>query len=692
MAVGRGARDLSAFFNPRSVAVVGASVDRAKWGGDIAWRLSRDEGRTVFYVNANGDQLYGRAVYRSLRDLPQAPELVILAMPAAHFAKVVDDALRAGAKAIISVSAGLGERSKEGRAVQEAAVARIRAAGAALVGPNCMGLADTASGLHAVGLLDVPAGNIGFISQSGAMGEEFVMRCLAYGCGFSRYVSLGNQADVTIAEVFASFAEHEPTKAVAVYAEDFADGRAFAYAAQSVTASGRPVVLLAPGVSEAGARAAASHTGALAADSAVLDAVCRDAGVVRVSSPQDLFGSIVALTACPRPAGRRVVVLSEAGGHGALAADLLWVAGLDVPGLSEATMAAVRETLPLGAGSNPIDFALASTDAGAYGKVMPLLLDSAEVDMVLAVGQLGLRHTRFSEQTERLDAELAGARAVARSAHGYGKPVVVSTVYTESEPAAALRRGGVPVFREIDSAVSALKVLVEFALSQPSGVPELPDPAQEPLSRLDYFALRDSLGQAGVPFVEARAVRTADEAVEVASQLGYPLALKAVGLLHKSDRGGVVLDVADAAALRFHVGRLVKSLRPEVFSLEHMAPLRQGVELIVGCRRDPRFGPLLLVGLGGIFTEVMGDVAMALAPIEEAQAERLLRSLRGASVLMGVRGRPPLHIAAAARVAAAVSRYFARHPELSDLEVNPLLVTPEGAIGLDARAIAVDTR
>ena len=278
-------RDLRPLFDPRSVAVVGASADPSKWGGDLALRLSRTAGgRELYFVNRRGGELYGRPVHASVGDLPEAPELVVVATPAAAFDELLDQALARGCRAFVGVFAGFGETGEEGRRRQDEAVRRVRAAGAVLLGPNCMGLADTAAGFQGVAYLDIPPGDVALVSQSGAMGEEFVARALDWGCGFSRYVTLGNQADLSAAEVLAALQGHEPTRVVALYVEDFVDGRALADAAAAVTATGRQVVLLAPGRSEAGARAARSHTGALASSSAAVDALCRASGAVRAAT------------------------------------------------------------------------------------------------------------------------------------------------------------------------------------------------------------------------------------------------------------------------------------------------------------------------------------------------------------------------------------------------------------------------
>ncbi|MEE4276274.1 MAG: CoA-binding protein, partial [Thermoleophilia bacterium] len=457
---GRG-RDLTPLFDPRSIAVVGASSDASKWGGDVAARLARGhDRRRLFFVNHRGGPVQGRESYRSLRELPEAPDMVILAVPAQAFEAALDDGLAVGARAFVGILAGLGETGAGGKARERAAVARLRAAGAVMIGPNCMGVADTASGLQAVAYLDLPAGGLAFVSQSGGLGEEMVMRATEQGVGFSRYVTLGNQADLTITEVLESFVDHEPTRVVAVYAEDLGDGRAFARAARDLVASDRPVVLLSPGRSAASARVARSHTGSLAPDAAVLDAACLAAGVVRVTTIGELFDAAVCLLPGRRMRGRRLAVVSDGGGHGGLAADVAAAAGLDVGPLGPEVVAGVRAALASSVGENPFDFAIGTVEPQAYGAVVDALVEADGVDAVLAVGQLGYWGARFAHFTEQVAVERDGARRIGAAAARSGTPVVVCSTYPRSPAATALRESGVPVYHETDAAVTALRHLV----------------------------------------------------------------------------------------------------------------------------------------------------------------------------------------------------------------------------------------
>ena len=686
-------RDLAPLFSPRSVAVVGASGDRSKWGGDLAARLLRaPAGRRIFLVNRKGGQIQGQHAHTSLHELDAPVDLVFLAVPAAGFDAAVDDALAVGAKALVVVTAGLGELGAEGQARQQAAVARVHAAGALLVGPNCPGVADTTTGLNAVALLDIPAGPIAFISQSGGVGDEIVTRAKEFGQGFTRFVTLGNQADVGIADVLWSLVDHAETRLVAVYAEDLRDGRRFAAGAGACVAAGRPVLLLAPGRSAASCRVARSHTGSLTTDASVVDAVCRAVGALRVETPDELVETAVGLLSGRRPRGRAVAITSDGGGHSAIAADIVASVGLSVPCFSDDLKARLAELLPVNAAlDNPVDFAIASVDPSAHTRVGRVLVGSGEVDALLVAGEFGYWGARFPELTGAVEQEAEAARGLAALAHDEDFPVIVSTVNKDRSPAVEqLLSSGIPVYREIHSAARVLAHLTHFEATSPTGLPELPPPSDERLTEDDYWSARRALAAAGVPFVPAHLVRDTDEALAAARELGYPVALKAMGLRHKSDVGGVALDIRDEPLLRAACDDMLARLAPSALTVERMAPLADGVEVIVGCRQDPRFGPVVLVGLGGIYAEILQDTAVALAPVEADQAERLLARLRGASLLSGARGRPRLDVGAAARVAAALSGFAAAHPEVAEVEVNPLLVTPMAAVALDARIVLAD--
>jgi acyl-CoA synthetase (NDP forming) len=670
-------RDLRPLFDPRSVAIVGVSADPDKWGHWFARDAAQGaHRRSVLLVGRSGGELFGLPVHRSIAELPERPELVVLSVPAHALEEAVDDSLAAGAKALVAIAAGFGELGPEGAVRERAIVERVRAAGAVMVGPNCLGIFDSSAELQ-LAWNDLPGGPVGFISQSGNIALETGLLLADVGLGYSRLVSVGNQADLGVTELLAALGEHDGTRAIGVYCEDFHDGRAFAEAARL---TGKPVVLLTVGRTDGAARAARSHTGSLTSDLDIVDAACRAAGVHRVETPHELVVTVRALLSRHRPHGRRVGIVGDGGGYGAVACDLLGEAGFELPVLDDGTQEQLRAVLPqTAATANPVDLAGAGEqDQESFARTTRILLDADELDAVLFTSYFG-GYSGLSDELR--DRELAAAARIAAAVEASGTPLVVHTMHWNAAPARALLAEDVPVFRHIESAVTALTALARAGGAAP--LPALPPPAA-PEAATDYTASRAALARAGVPFGAARTAVDPDAAAAAAAELGYPVVLKALGSLHKSDAGGVVLGVCDEGALRAAVERLAAP----AYSVEAAEDTAAGLELLVGARWDARFGPAVVVGAGGIYSELLSDTAVALAPIDEATAEQLLRSLRCAPLLDGTRGRPPLDVRSAGAAIAALSRFAAAHPELAELEVNPLLVRREGVVGLDARLIS----
>ena len=677
-------RDLRPLFDPRSVAVLGASDDPRKWGQWIAAGLLRaTHRRDVWLVNRRGGAILGREAFTSLAELPGTPDLVVVSVPAASFEQSVDDALAAGARAIVVITAGLGEVDDAGKAREAAVVERVRAAGAVMVGPNCLGIFDGAAELD-VGQNSFTPGALGIISQSGNIATELSLLASEYGVGVSRFTSLGNQADIEAAELVEAYASDEHTRVIGVYCEDFRDGRAFARAGAAAVAAGKQVIVLAAGGTEAGARAAASHTGALASDLAAVEAACAAAKILCAATPKELVDRALASLAPNRPRGRRVAIVGDGGGTGVVTADLVTGAGLELPELSSELADRLEAIAATIITANPIDLAGAGeVDFWNFERVTSAVLESGEADTVIFTGYFGGYSVMDPGFTER---ETEVARAIAGSAASSDGLLLTQAMYWDSAPNRALRDGGVPVYRDIDGLVSTLCALVAQGEGPKREVPVVGD-AAEPITADGYFEARDLLAAGGVPFGAACHARSVEEARAVAAGLGYPVVLKALGLLHKSDAGGVALGLADDAAVAVAAADMHERLAPDGYSVEIQVDTAGAVELIVGCRRDPRFGPLVLVGLGGVYAEILGDVRLALAPAGADELEALILSLRGAGILTGARGRPTVDVRAAAEAAAALSRIAAAHPEIAEIEVNPLLVTPAGALGVDARIV-----
>ena len=678
-------RDLNALFDPASIAVIGASTDPAKWGNAVALQALRGVHRhTVQLVNRSGGEILGHQTVAAVDDLVAPVDLAVIAVPEAGFEDAVDGALAKGARAIVAITAGLGEAGEHGRAREQALIARVRDAGAVLVGPNCLGLVDNTTATYLSSNLFAP-GDVAVLSQSGNLAIELDRLFTARGLGISRFVSLGNQADVSLVELVDACAADPATSAIAVYIEDFRDGRGFVDAAAAAVRSGTPVVVLAAGASTAAARGAQSHTGSLTSDSAVITSACELAGATQVHTPRELADVLVALKQQAVPRGRRVAVLTDGGGHGVIACDVAEARGMDVPELSAATQARLKDALwSQSQVGNPVDLAGAGElDPDSYARAYAVLQDCDEIDAILMTGYFGGYSSGEDGLTGLGPAECAAAKQIAADA-ACAKPTAVQSIFPGAPACQILREGSVPVFSAIEDAATALAAVTDPAPTAPPA--PLPPPAQ-PVSATDYMASRSAFAAAGINFVPAREVRDGSELARAADELHGPFVLKALGLLHKSDAGGVVVGIDSREALLDVHARLVELLDPPSFSVEEMADLTGGVELIVGARWDPRFGPTVLVGMGGTATEALRDVQIALAPVDEAAAVRMLERLRTAPLLGEHRGRPAVDIAAAARAVARLSEYAAAHPEIAELEINPLLVTPSGATALDARIV-----
>ncbi|MEU8824980.1 acetate--CoA ligase family protein [Streptomyces sp. NPDC048636] len=682
-------RDLSALFDPVSVAVVGASDDPAKYGHAIASQAIRaDRRRPVHLVNRRGGTVLGRTAAPSVRAIGEPVDLAVVSVPAAGFEAAVDEALDCGARAIVAITAGFAETGAAGRERQRAVAERVRAAGAVMVGPNCLGIADNTTDLFLASDTFTPGG-IALLSQSGNLALELQLRFGPHGLGFSRFVSLGNQADVTLVDLLADCARHEGTRAIAVYAEDFADGRAFAEAA---AVAGKPVVLLTAGRGDASARSAQSHTGALTTSADVVTAACRDAGVELVATPRELTVVLAALAGERRAKGRGVAVLTDGGGHGVIAADATEAAGLTVPELTPDTQDGLREVLwEQSALGNPVDLAgMGEQDPSSYTGTVAALLEAEEADAVLMTGYFG----GYADAGSGLGGGAALARGEQEAAHAIvarhqrsAKPLVVQSMYPGSPSCRTLIAAGIPVFGATEDAARALAALAGPGATAPAaGVAPLPQ-AAAPLERTGYLETRRALEAAGIPFPAVQEIRDEDELRAAAAEITGPYVLKALHLLHKSDAGGVALGLAGPDELLAAYRDMHGRLGAPSYSVEAMADLSDGIELIVGVNRDPRFGPVAMVGFGGILAEALRDVAFALAPVPAPHALDLLRQLRTASLLDGVRGRPAVDITAAADAIERITAFAAAHPEIAELEVNPLLVRPTGVLALDSRAV-----
>ena len=670
---------LGALFDPRSVAIVGASDNRHKWGYWLArGALAGRDRRQVYLVNRRGATVLGSRSWPSLADLPHAPELVVVATPPGNVRLEVEQGLDAGARCFVVITTGVGLRDE----LELAGLVRSR--GARLLGPNCMGVVDHAAALQLC-WGSVPDGQVGLVSQSGNLALEIGRLLGRAGQGLSRLVSLGNQRDIDAAEVLQSLVEHQRTRVIAAYVEDFRDGRRLARALACARAAGKPVLLLAAGRSAASGRAARSHTGALVSPLEVVDAAVTDAGALRLDTAGELVDAAVTLLAPGVQGGSHVAVVADGGGQGALAADALAAAGLSVPPLRDATVSRLRRLLPAAAGvTNPVDLAGAGeSDIGSYASVVSALLTAPETDAVVLSGYFGDYAT---SSPQLADAEAAVAGALADASADTARPVMVHSMAAAETPALrVLRRRGIPVFDRIEHVAAAIANAARWAALSPAEVPQFA--TAPPAGDGSYQRTRELLAGYGLSFPAARFVADAGSAAAAAAEIGYPVVLKAMGLAHKTEACGVALNLPDEPSLRAAFATMRRRTRSAAFAVEAMVQRPGSVELIMGVRQDPSFGPVAMAGIGGIAAELLADTTVSLAPLTHARARRMLGSLRQAPLLTGWRGAAPIDLDAAAAALVAIALAGAEHPEYSELEVNPVLAHPGGAAALDAHGV-----
>lgn len=669
-------RDVSALFGAKSLAIVGASADPTKWGYWLS-RGALSSDAEVALVNRGNATVLGHPTHASLADLPMAPDLVVFATPARYFEAELEAALAVGAKALVGITAGAFRDAQHGEKI----VNQVREAGAVLLGPNCMGIADTARGLN---LLwgELPTGPIGLLSQSGNLALEIGRLAVEVGLGVSRFASIGDQADLQFSDLLQEIADSPQTKVVALYVEDVKDGDAFGTAVADLTDSGMPVVILAAGGSVAGSRAASSHTGSMVSGDAVMDAVCKAAGAIRVRTPGELVDVCSVLVAGATTSGARTAVLADGGGHGIVASDVLEAAGFELPVLGTALQAKLAESLPTHASvGNPVDMAGGEKDLQNFASLVEDLSGSGEVNSVLLTGYFG---AYGSESAQREEDELDICTRIGRARADSDVPVVVHSMDASSTAAAKLRSVGVPVFGRIENAVSALHLA--FTAS----------PSRWPKRRSKdcigdgeaYWVARQMLSDRGVFFPEAHRVETGEAAVIAAEGLGYPVAVKVTGVDHKTEVGGVGLNLRSSQDVADFSEDLLSRMPGKALSVERMASHSNAVEIIVGARQDPRFGTVIMVGAGGIEAEIHEDIAIALGPVSEGEALAMLNELRLARRFSGFRGAPPLDVGAAAKVLVAVSEVAdAVRDTVSDIEINPVLVMASGCLALDAHFV-----
>lgn len=696
---------LTAFFQPRSIAVIGASEREGSVGRAI-WDNLRGFSGAVYPVNAKRVELCGAKAYPNIATLPEVPELVIIVTPATTVPQLVEEAGGAGVKAVIVISAGFKETGPEGAKLEAEVLAAAKRHGVRLIGPNCLGLMNPHAGLNATFASSVARpGRVAFLSQSGALCTAILDWSHDQHVGFSAFVSTGAMADVGWGDLIRHFGEDPNTSSIVIYMESVGDDAAAFLAAARAVAAQKPIVVIKVGRTAEASRVAASHTGALTGSDAVLDAALRQSGVLRVDTIEELFDMAEVLAKQPLPTGRRLAIVTNAGGPGALATDALVLGHGELAELAAKTMGDLNALLPLHwSHHNPVDV-LGDADAARFAQALRIVAGDAAVDGVLAI----LTPQAMTQPTHI-------AREVAEIAGQINKPLLASWMGAQSvqEGRGILNAAGVPTYDYPDEAALAFVRMREHRLrliwlseTQSAHADDDESEALPLVGEMIDAVLKSGrtlmteqeakqlLQVAGIPIVETRAAYDEAAAVAAAEALGFPVVVKLLSstITHKSDCGGVQLNLLNASAVQQawrliceNVTHLHGLAAFEGVTVQRMIT-QKGIELILGMSTDAQFGPVLLVGAGGTLVEVLQDHALALPPLNHSLARRWVEQTRIAKVLHGVRGQPAVDLAALDNTLVKFARLVQHERRIVELDINPLLATPDGIIALDARVV-----
>ncbi|XZF63747.1 MAG: bifunctional acetate--CoA ligase family protein/GNAT family N-acetyltransferase [Gloeotrichia echinulata DVL01] len=713
---------LDAIFAPKTVAVIGASEKANSVGRTLLWNLiSHPFGGTVFPVNPQRHSILGIKAYPTISDVPEAIDLAIIATPAPTVPGIIAECVDAGIKGAIVISAGFKEAGAEGIALEQQILEHAHRGKIRIIGPNCLGVMSPRTGLNATFASSMARpGNVGFLSQSGALCTAILDWSLRENVGFSAFVSLGSMLDVDWGDLIYYLGDDPQTKSIVIYMESIGNARSFLSAAREVALT-KPIIVIKAGRTEAAAKAAASHTGALAGSNAVLDAAFRRCGVLRVNSISDLFDMAEVLAKQPRPKGPRLTIVTNAGGPGVLATDALIESGGELAPISEEAIASLNEILPPHwSHNNPIDI-LGDADPQRYTKALEIAAKDPNSDGLLVI----LTPQAMTDPTQT-------AEQLKPYAQIPGKPILASWMGGADIAAGELilNRHSIPTYAYPDTAARVFSYMWRSSynlrgiyetphlpgLDSASDIPNcslteniIATARQAGRTILTEFESKQILAAYGIPIVATCVAKSEDEAIQFANSIGYPVVLKLYSeiITHKTDVGGVQLNLRDEEAVRRAYRAIESSLRDTVENNPVYSALKtdnsalflgvtvqpmvktDGYELIIGSSLDPQFGPVLLFGAGGQLVEVFQDRAIALPPLNTTLARRLIEQTQIYKALIGVRGRKSIDIAALEQLLVVFSQLVVEQRWIKEIDINPLLAIPDqgGLIALDARIV-----
>ncbi len=690
-------RPLDPVFSPRSIAVIGASRRRDSIGFALLHNLVANEYNGAIYpVHPEARVIHSLKCYPTVAAIPDPVDLAVVMVPRQKVQGVVEECVASGVRGLVVITAGFSETGEEGAERERLLRETVRKAGIRMIGPNCMGVINTAGevSLNAT-FAPTPArpGSIGFVSQSGALGVAILNVAQDLGIGLTQFASMGNKADVSGNDLLEHWEDDPATRVIAMYLESFGNPRRFVEIAKRVTRK-KPILIVKSGRTAEGARAASSHTGAIAGTDVTVSAFLDQCGVLRANTIEELFDVARALDRCPLPEGFRVGIVTNAGGPAIMATDACVNLGLQMAELSEPTRAGLRAFLPPEASTaNPVDM-IASATAESYEHCLAAVLDDPGVDMALVINVTPL----LSNPIDILE-------AVGRVARARVKPVLAVMMATDDfYEAAKVKTDLPPVYRFPESAVRAMFLLARYAawVRRPAE-PPIPEfetddrGVEEILSRVSegYLDTADAfrvLELYGIAVAAWRVVPDREAALKAAAEIGYPVVVKAIApdLVHKSEAGAVRVDLRDEEELAAALDAMASSVaaaghRIEGFLVQQMA--RGGHEVIFGIATDPRFGPILMFGLGGKYVEVVQDVRFGVPPLGASEADDMIRGIRGFRLLEGVRGEPGADLDLLREILLRLAQLARRHPRVQELDLNPFLAGPsrETAVAVDVR-------
>lgn len=701
------ANPLDPFFSPRNVAVIGATENVGSVGRTTLWNLmSSPFGGAVFPVNPKRDSVLGIKAYKTVKDIPAEVDLAVLVTPSKFIPSLIDECGDVGIKAAVVISAGFKEAGDEGKLLEKQLLENARKHQMRIIGPNCLGIMVPPSGLNATFASGMArTGNVGFLSQSGALCTAVLDWSMREMVGFSAFMSIGSMADIGWGDLIYYLGNDPKTRSILIYMESVGDARAFLSAAREVALT-KPIIVIKAGRTAAGSKAAASHTGSMTGSDDVLDVAFQRSGVLRVSNIADLFYMAEVLSKQPRPKGPRLTVLTNAGGPGVLAADSLLLGGGELADISEATIAELNQILPASwSRGNPIDI-LGDAEPERYAKALEIAAKDPHSDGMLVV----LTPQAMTDATQTAEHLKPYAKVA-------DKPVLASWMGGVDVAAGEqiLNAAGIPTFSYPDTAARMFNYMWQYAknLSALYETPRLDDDHEA--QRVDAAALiekvrasgrtilteiesKQILADYGIPTLPSVIAASEDDAVAAASGMGYPVVLKlhSETITHKTDVGGVMLNLKDDSAVR----NAFRSIRDSVaakagaghFGGVNVQPFARldGYEVILGSSVDPQFGPVLLFGMGGQLVEVFKDRALALPPLNSTLARRMMERTKIYTALKGVRGRLPVDLEGLEQLLVRFSQLVVEQPWIKELDINPLLASPERLLALDARVVLHD--